>query len=180
MVSGETSDISQFCKLVWFEWVMSCVLWWNCLIPRWCAEIRPFRRNDCNLHYHCLTHPVFLDTILASIVYRRGNRCAQVYMPLTLDGADHFQWYPEVRHMRPCNCCFLGKMFCQLVFVTLLRRLYKVGSIRSSRLLHASCNSWNHILHGWTMQKERLDSFRNGLVASCFGQEHQRTYGINA
>ena len=37
---------------------------------------RRFRTNDCNLH--CLAHPVFSDTMFASTVSRRGNRCAQV------------------------------------------------------------------------------------------------------
>ena len=31
---------------------------------------RPSRRNDCNLCYHCLTHPVFSDTMFASTVSR--------------------------------------------------------------------------------------------------------------
>ena len=35
--------------------------------------------NDRNLCYNCLTHPVFSDTMFASTVSRRGNRCEQVY-----------------------------------------------------------------------------------------------------
>ena len=35
--------------------------------------------NDRNLHDHYLAHPVFSDTMFASTVSRRGNRCAQVY-----------------------------------------------------------------------------------------------------
>ena len=41
--------------------------------------LRQFRRNDRNLHYHCLAHPVFSDTMFASTMSRRGNRCVQVY-----------------------------------------------------------------------------------------------------
>ena len=37
------------------------------------------RTNDRNLCYHDLEHPVFLDTMFASAVSRRCNRCAQVY-----------------------------------------------------------------------------------------------------
>ena len=40
---------------------------------------RQFRTNDRNLHYHCLAHPVFSDTMFASTVFRRFNICAQVY-----------------------------------------------------------------------------------------------------
>ena len=35
--------------------------------------------NDRNLHYHCLAQLVFSETMFASRVSRRGNRCAQVY-----------------------------------------------------------------------------------------------------
>ena len=40
---------------------------------------RRFRTNDKNLCYYPLAHPVFSDTMFASTVSRRGNRCAQVY-----------------------------------------------------------------------------------------------------
>ena len=40
---------------------------------------RWFRMNIQNLCYHHMAHPVFSDTMFASTVYRRGNRCAQVY-----------------------------------------------------------------------------------------------------
>ena len=32
-----------------------------------------------NLHYHHLAHPIFSDTMYASTVSRRSNRCAQEY-----------------------------------------------------------------------------------------------------
>ena len=41
--------------------------------------LRWFRMNDRNLCYHLLAHPVFSDTMFASTVSRRGNKCAQVY-----------------------------------------------------------------------------------------------------
>ena len=40
---------------------------------------RRFRTNDRNLCYHHLAHPMSSDTVFASTVSRRGNRCAQVY-----------------------------------------------------------------------------------------------------
>ena len=41
--------------------------------------LRQYRTNDRNLCYHCLAHTVFSDTIIASTVSKRGNRCAHVY-----------------------------------------------------------------------------------------------------
>ena len=41
--------------------------------------LRRFRTNDQSLCCHCLAQPIFSDTIFASTVSRRGNRCAQVY-----------------------------------------------------------------------------------------------------
>ena len=46
---------------------------------------RLFRTNDRNPHHHCLAHPLFSDTMFASTVSRKGNRCAQVY-------ATYFGW----------------------------------------------------------------------------------------
>ena len=43
------------------------------------------RINDRNCCYHGLAHPVFLDMIVSRTVFRRGNRCAQVY-------ATDFRW----------------------------------------------------------------------------------------
>ena len=40
---------------------------------------RRLRRNDRNLWYHRLAYPIFSDTMFASTVSRRGNKCAQVY-----------------------------------------------------------------------------------------------------
>ena len=40
---------------------------------------RRFRTNDRNPCYHHLAHPIFSDMMFASTVFRRGNRCAQVY-----------------------------------------------------------------------------------------------------
>ena len=40
---------------------------------------RRFRTNNRNLHCHHLAHPVFSNMMFASIVSRRGNKCAQVY-----------------------------------------------------------------------------------------------------
>ena len=80
--------------------------------------LRRFRMNDRNLHYHCLAHPIFSDMMFASTVFRRGNRCAH-YMPQTLDGLKLSQWYPEVKHMRPCCCCSLGMVSHKPVYATM-------------------------------------------------------------
>ena len=46
---------------------------------------RRFRTNDRNLRYQHLAHSIFSDTMFASTMSRRGNRCAQVY-------ATNFGW----------------------------------------------------------------------------------------
>ena len=46
---------------------------------------RQFRTDDHDLCYHHLAHPVFSDTIFASIVSRRGNMSMQGY-------ATDFDW----------------------------------------------------------------------------------------
>ena len=35
--------------------------------------------NDKNVHYPFLAHPLFSDAMFASTVFRRGEKCAQVY-----------------------------------------------------------------------------------------------------
>ena len=40
---------------------------------------RWFRLSDRNLCYHHLAHPVFSDMLFVGTVFRRGNRCAQVF-----------------------------------------------------------------------------------------------------
>ena len=54
---------------------------------------RQFRTNDRMLHYPCLLHTVFTNTMFASTVSRQGNKMAQVY-------ATSFGWaqaYPMKR-----------------------------------------------------------------------------------
>ena len=41
---------------------------------------RQCRMNDRKLHNHHLAHSVSLDTMFASEVSRKGNRCAQAYV----------------------------------------------------------------------------------------------------
>ena len=41
--------------------------------------LRRFKTNDCNLCYCQLVHPVFSETMFASTVSTRSNRCAQVF-----------------------------------------------------------------------------------------------------
>ncbi len=38
-----------------------------------------FRTNDCMLHYCCLHHTIFMDTMFASTLSRHGNKFAQIF-----------------------------------------------------------------------------------------------------
>ena len=78
---------------------------------------RWFKMNDHNFCYHQLAHPVFSDTMFASTVSRRGNRCAQEY-------ATDFVWasaFPMASRSE-CCCCVQWIASHQLVFATILRR----------------------------------------------------------
>ena len=49
-----------------------------------CSELHPslssqFRTSDCQLQYRGLLHNVYSDTLFATTVSRRGNRCAQIF-----------------------------------------------------------------------------------------------------
>ena len=132
---------------------------------------RCFRRNDRNLCYPCLAHPVFSDMIFASTVSRRATDVYK-FMPKTLDGLE--------LSMRPCHCCLLGMVSCQLIFVTMPKKWYKVSFIISSKMLHITGNSWSHILPGQMLQKERSKKLRKRPVISCCSPEHQSADGMTA
>ena len=46
---------------------------------------RQFRTNDHQLWYRRLSHNVYSDTLFATTMFRRGNRCAQIF-------ATNFGW----------------------------------------------------------------------------------------
>ncbi len=41
--------------------------------------VHRFRTNDCMLRYCCLHHTIFTDTMFASTLSRRSNKCAQIF-----------------------------------------------------------------------------------------------------
>ncbi len=48
--------------------------------------VRRFCTHDCMLQYCCLHHTIFTDTMFASILSRRGNKCAQIF-------SSDFSWF---------------------------------------------------------------------------------------
>ena len=140
---------------------------------------RRFRTNDHNFCYCHLAHTVFSEWCLP-VQCPEGATDVHKYMPQILDGLELSQWHPEVRHIRPCDCCLLGMESCQLVYATMPKRLYKISSTRSSTRLHVIWNSWSHILPGQMLQNERSKSLRKGQVVNCCHAEHKRIYVITA
>ena len=106
---------------------------------------RQFRAYGRNLHYHCMAYPVFSDTMFASTVFKRSNRCAQVYVT-EFGWVMAFPMASEVKHMRHCCCCLLAMESQQLAHATMPRRWYKVSFMRSSKMLHNIWNSCSQIL----------------------------------
>ena len=99
---------------------------------------------DRNLCYCHLAHSVFSDTVFASTVSRRGNRCAQVY-------------FVDFRSTRafPMASRNEAHMTLLLLFARDGVLPSKVSFIRSSEMLHVTWNSWSHILHGQMLHQER-------------------------
>ena len=54
-----------------------------------------FRKNDCQLQYRTLPQNVYSDTLFATTVSRRGNRCAQIFtlFMLTIFRAKWVPWW---------------------------------------------------------------------------------------
>ena len=111
---------------------------------------RRFRKNDQNLRYHHLAHPVFSDMMFASTVSRRSNRCAQLY-------ATDFGWARAFTMASRSEAHeILSLLFARngVLSVYLLRdgvpstcicnnskNWYKASSIRSSKKLYVIWNS---------------------------------------
>ena len=79
-----------------------------------------FIMNNRILHYNCL-HILCYQTPCLPVQCPEGATDVCKYMPLTLDGLESFQLHPEVKHMWSCCCCFLEKVFHQLVSATMPR-----------------------------------------------------------
>ena len=135
---------------------------------------RRFRKNDHNLYHHCLAHSVFLDTMFASAVFRRGNKCAQVYA--TDFGWARTQWHPEVKH-ETLSLLFTWDIVPPACIWDNAKEIIQGKFHGSSKMLQLSWNNWSQILSGQILQKKRLKSLRKGLVISYCGQEHKTLMG---
>ena len=136
-----------------------------------------FQTNHCNLSYHCLVHPVFSDTMLASAVSMRGNKCAQIYAadfgwsrvnPMTSTSKAH-----EALSLLPDRM-----MSCQLLYTTMPRKWSKASFIISFKMPHHSWKSWSPILPGQMLRNEREKSSRKELVVKFYGPWYQHTCRI--
>ena len=133
--------------------------------------LRRFRTNDNNHHYHRLAHPVFSDTVFASTVSKRGNRCAQVY-------ATDFGWTKAF----PMASRDEAHETLSLLFVrdgVALTCIYNntkelVQGKFHQKLKEAACHLKQLELYtGQMPQRERSKSLRKGPIASCSSLWHQ-------
>ena len=125
-------------------------------------------------------HILYFQTWCFPVQCLEGATDVHKYMPQMLDGLELSQWHPEVKHMRPCHCCLWGMVSHQHAFAAMPKNECKASSIRSSKRLHVTWNSWSHTLPGQMLQKERINSLRKGPVVSCCSLAHQSAYGMTA